>query len=1573
MHIKSNTPLLSIQANLESNASKLIFPKSKLPIMKKRLLQVCILSFLTLLFSIFSLMLIAQTVVTFSTPGSGPGIPANQWLCPAGVTSVQVECWGAGGAGGGNTAANTRGGGGGGGAYTISTVSVIPGTTYIIAVGAGQAGTNTTGPNGLASSFNFVSVVANPGTGGGSGATGTAGVGGTAGTYNGGNGAAGSGSNSGGGGGGAGSGGVGGDASGITAGAAGAIDGGIGGLGFSSGANAGNPGATYGGGGSGSRVGGSGSTRLGGNGANGFVRITYTIACTTPSAQPTSLILTPSITTIAGSFTASASANRYLVVRTTTATAPTNPVNGTTYTAGTSALGGFIESIGAATTFNSTGLSSGVQYWYWVFAYNAGTCSGGPLYLTTTPLTGSATTILCGALINTVTLTNTSTTTLNWSSLSWSLGHVPTACESALIILNRSTGTSTITVTINLDINFSVFNFTMINASFAPGKTLFGTSGNVLANIAGNMSLSAPGANQFSRCVYGNANINNINGNVILGTPTPSTTEGHASIGSAGGGTLYTYNLYGNFTYNPRGYTTDQEAIFNFDKAGTQYIYNYTRATDTVEAVLFETLNIGVTNATTVIFAGTSFDAYIEAEKAAGVTIGVNSTLDLPGNYSLNKLTNYSNVAEPFNMLAGSRLRLGGDKSINVYGVITGVAGSNFPANFNSYNFNANSTVEYYGNNAITQTIYNGANYSNLIAINGSGVGVGRAQKNTTGPLTVNTSFSINGSADVTLGTLGSSTATVNTFGPIALAGGPSTANAGGLYCNANVISGTGSYSMGNFSTLGSGHPQGIVTSGATGNLQMTGTRSLNSAGNYVYNGIVDQIVGAGIPGATNDFIIDNPGTVTTSANRAVRGVTLLKQGTFDIGATTHTSENAGTINSTGGKMKANLGTVQMKGNTGIAQNLSGNWFVNKTISNLINTNTKGVTVVATPADTLLISTRLNYGAINNSEIITNDNLTLLSRATGTANFGDITNTGANSGNIITGKVNIERYLPATLAWRFLATPIVVGTSPTIAQAWRENNSALTSTGYGTRITGPGTIGAAGVDAYTARGSLKWYNSTSNVWTEISNTSAAIANTKGMLVFVRGDRGIAPGGTTGATNLRIKGDVLTGNQSFSVPALKFESFGNPYPARIDMRTVTKTNIADAFIVWNPNSAGMYNVGAYETYVWNGTNYVRGATIRNYIESGEAVFVQSNSATAGSVTVKESDKGTGSALVSRVGVTRPTLEVNMYTKDSNGADYLADGVMLNFDNTFSASIDNMDVRKINNTYDNLAIKNGNYALVVERRPNLVQTDTIKLSIVGMRVATYRLEIDPSVLVYPGLDALLKDKYLQTETPISFSTVTTQSFDITTDAASKAVDRFMIVFKPAATTNFTTIAATRNADKTVTVNWGVQNETLVTNYSVEQSNDGTNFTTIATKAAIANNGTNPTYSAIDAGATTAANWYRVKANNHNGTVKYTAVAMVSATQEVVINAISKMSIYPNPVVDGNVNLHLDNQAKGNYAVQITNAGGQQIKAENIKVENSNMLHTIKLNNTAAGTYQLTIKDATGKKTTMPFIIK
>ena len=197
--------------------------------------------------------------------------------------------------------------------------------------------------------------------------------------------------------------------------------------------------------------------------------------------------------------------------------------------------------------------------------------------------------------------------------------------------------------------------------------------------------------------------------------------------------------------------------------------------------------------------------------------------------------------------------------------------------------------------------------------------------------------------------------------------------------------------------------------------------------------------------------------------------------------------------------------------------------------------------------------------------------------------------------------------------------------------------------------------------------------------------------------------------------------------------------------------------------------------------------------------------------------------------------------------------------------------------------------------------------------------------------------------------------------------------MIVFTPVATTNFTIISATRNTDKTITVNWGTQNETAVTNYTVEHSNDGINFTAIATESPSANNGTNPSYSKVDANATLNRNWYRIKATNISGSIKYSPIAMVNEIIETPVTQEPKMSIYPNPVVDGKVNLHLDNQPQGNYVVTISNKIGQTIQNTTVKVSSGNVLQTINIGTAQTGTYQILVIDEVGKKTTIPFIVK
>ncbi len=130
-----------------------------------------------------------------------------------------------------------------------------------------------------------------------------------------------------------------------------------------------------------------------GDGTVGSLNCSTTTPCTAPTAQPTALILTPSTTSIAGSFTAASPApSSYLVVRSTNNSLSANPVNATTYTAGQSLGGGTVVQYSSSTTFTDASLTASTTYYYFIFSANNTSCTGGPVYFTTGPLTGNSTT-----------------------------------------------------------------------------------------------------------------------------------------------------------------------------------------------------------------------------------------------------------------------------------------------------------------------------------------------------------------------------------------------------------------------------------------------------------------------------------------------------------------------------------------------------------------------------------------------------------------------------------------------------------------------------------------------------------------------------------------------------------------------------------------------------------------------------------------------------------------------------------------------------------------------------------------------------------------------------------------------------------------------------------------------------------------------------------------------------------------------------------------------------------------------------------------------------------------------------
>jgi hypothetical protein len=142
---------------------------------------------------------------------------------------------------------------------------------------------------------------------------------------------------------------------------------------------------------------------------------TVTPLCIAPTSQPTALnFTTVTFNNIIGSFT-STTADGYLVVQSTSPTLSGTPSTGSTYTVGATVFGGTIISIGSGTSFNSTGLSSSTQYYYFVFAYNNLACGGGPAYNTVSPLSRDTTTLVAPCIAEGFTGTTTPATPTGWA------------------------------------------------------------------------------------------------------------------------------------------------------------------------------------------------------------------------------------------------------------------------------------------------------------------------------------------------------------------------------------------------------------------------------------------------------------------------------------------------------------------------------------------------------------------------------------------------------------------------------------------------------------------------------------------------------------------------------------------------------------------------------------------------------------------------------------------------------------------------------------------------------------------------------------------------------------------------------------------------------------------------------------------------------------------------------------------------------------------------------------------------------------------------------------------------------
>ncbi len=164
------------------------------------------------------------------------------------------------------------------------------------------------------------------------------------------------------------------------------------------------------------------------------------------------------------------------------------------------------------------------------------------------------------------------------------------------------------------------------------------------------------------------------------------------------------------------------------------------------------------------------------------------------------------------------------------------------------------------------------------------------------------------------------STTNLNLASNITVASGKTitVTSTGSLNMNNYIIGGAGSFATSSGSKLRIGSTAGITTSGLTGNIQVSGSRTYNTGCDYYYNGSDGaQVTGNGLPATVGIFSAGNSSGVTLQSNLSVSS-SLQISGILDIGSYTVNRVSAG------GSMTINAGaTLKIGGSNSLPSNYS--------------------------------------------------------------------------------------------------------------------------------------------------------------------------------------------------------------------------------------------------------------------------------------------------------------------------------------------------------------------------------------------------------------------------------------------------------------------------------------------------------------------------------------------------------------------------------------------------------------------------------------------------------------------------
>ena len=589
------------------------------------------------------------------------------------------------------------------------------------------------------------------------------------------------------------------------------------------------------------------------------------------------------------------------------------------------------------------------------------------------------------------------------------------------------------------------------------------------------------------------------------------------------------------------------------------------------------------------------------------------------------------------------------------------------------------------------------------------------------------------------------------------------------------------------------------------------------------------------------DYIINATSTVTLGSNltqiTTAPGDFINNNGVINLGGYLLTCNNINSsTNTSSGLIAANNGSITINGTTANTLVFRTTNSSDTLLGSLVLSGTGKVSL----GSGIGISSLLNLSNSAATLDINGHYLTLKSNATKTAEFATLTGTaaivdGTKASPYTATNITVERFIPQGMRnYRDLGPS--VANAGTVFKNWQENGAGSSTATYGVYITGKtGTPGYASYDPtsgfdYTTNGNNtpSLYSCLSGNWSVVTTATGGTKGFnldpfQGLRMLVRGSRnfnmGTNPSSMPTATTLRATGTLVTGTVTYNaigsggtVSGAYTSAYGltpqsaytngegwsfvaNPYACPISWSLIlanTGTNVGNTYYFLDPTyqNAG---VSRYTTVQYNGSTTVvnrpsgvtTDAACLN-IQPGQGFWVY-HTVSSPTLVIQESNKIVGGIQTAVFRTNKANMLNVSIWKEVDGVSTHMDEAVATFDNNYTKAIGAEDAKKLMNGSENISIVESNTDLSINgiALPTVGDVITLKLGNVTANTA-YQLKVDATQFAAPGVQAYIKDAYLNTIVPAE----TVINFTATTDAVTYK-DRFSIVFKSAKVVPVTTV--------------------------------------------------------------------------------------------------------------------------------------------------------------------------------------